>query len=233
MDFPNDFDTPVFSGARQLAVARTMAIWSAIAFFVAIALVGLFVWSANSLRMTPVLISINTDTGEWSHVSETSGRAREYTANHAMQESVVGNFARRWFTVSVNPRENDAFWCSCNPTDCARNAVEENRSPCLICCAAGGDLFYKFTSTVLPDWRERAERGESLILDEESIHANPIGEITDGGGLWHLTATLLSNMSEPRKIEAYVRIARQGGGAYPTAMGFYVANFNSYDTGPN
>ena len=233
MDFPNDFDTPVYPGARQLAVARAMAVWSAIAFFIAVALVGLLLWSARSMRISPILISINLDTGEWSCITETGGAALEYTANHAMQESVVGNFARRWFAVSTNPRENDALWCNCTPSDCARSAVEENRPPCLVCCGAGADLFRKFTSDVLPDWRVRAGRGESLALDEDSIHISPIGEINDGGGLWHLTATLMSDATNPHKVEAYIRVARQGGGAYPTTMGFYVANFNSYDMGLN
>lgn len=232
MNYPNDFETDVFPGSRRLAVARTMAIWSCVAFFLIAVLCGLVIWTAQSLRMEPFIVSINSDTGEWAVISEDNSSAREYTAAHAMQEFAVGNFARRWFTISSIERENDARWCRCDPSDCLRSSGDEGRLPCLICCSAGGELFGRFITDVLADYRARAAAGETWGLDEDSIHIWPISGVTENGGLWRLTAVVESNKTGGTRIEAFVRVARAKD-YYPLSMGFYVSDFNAFviDTG--
>ncbi|MCL2331193.1 MAG: hypothetical protein FWC61_01475 [Proteobacteria bacterium] len=226
MDYPNDFDTDIFPGSRRLAVARTMAIWSGIAFFLIVVLCGLVLWSAHNLRMNPFLISVNPASGEWTVITEDGTAADGYTATHAMQEYALGNFARRWFSISKEDAENDARWCRCEPSDCARNTAA-GRPPCLICCAAGAELFRRFSTDVAADYRARAARGETWTLDEDSLEMHPDSDITLAGGLWHLSAVVESNKSGGIRIEAYARIARDPNN-FPLSMGFYVADFNAY-----
>lgn len=226
-DYPQTYDTTAFPDARHLAMSRTFAVWSGVAFLIIVGLVGVFLWTSASLRMAPFLISIDDHTGEWSVVSEKTPGARIYTATHAMQESVVGNFTRRWFTISANTVENDARWCTCDPAGCARNHLEERTLPCLVCCASGAELFSRFSREVAYDYRERVAAGETWTVDEDSIHMRPMSDITDRGGLWHVALVVRSNIIGPIGVEAYVRVAHSDT-SYPLTMGFFVADYNAF-----
>lgn len=233
MNYPNNFDTPVFPEARKIAFSRTMAVWTLIAFFVVAALCGLLLWSVHSKRLAPFLISIHPAMGEWTVVGENSGKARAVSATVVMQESVVGNFAQKWFDVSESERANASNWCKCERDSCAnpnaRDFSQAGGPRCYLCCMSGDSLFRVFNDSVLPEYRALAEMGQVWRLDDDSMVISPLPGLSDSGGLWHVAGKLESNVYDPISIEAFVRVARNEA-LYPLTMGYYVADFNAYAT---
>ena len=232
MDFPNGYDIPAFPAEKKLALARALAIWSCIAFFIIIALCGILLWSANSLRLNPFLISVNQSTSEWTAVGERSNRTLQYSESRAMQEYVIGNFMRRWFAISTVDSENEIRWCRCNNqtecgTDRAKDQSGERKAPCLVCCASGQELFNRFASEVLPDYKKRAAAGETWTLDENSLAIAPVHDHGGDGGLWRIMATVRSNKSGKIKVLGFAKVSRLKN-AYPLSMGYFVSDFNGY-----
>ena len=222
LDYPNDFDTKVFPESRGVAMSRALAMWSLIAFFVIAVLCGIILWSAHSKRRLPVMISMNTGTGEWSAIIGSNAGAREISADVVMQESVASRFAKMWFAVANDSDANDVNWAKCGDAKGAGAG-----SACFLCCMSSGELYQKFAEDVLPNWRARADSGETLHLVSDSIMVTKISATSKTGGLWRVGATLRSNRSGDRPIEAYIRIAREPN-ARPMTLNFYVSDFNAY-----
>jgi len=242
LDYPNNFDTKIFPESRNIAMSRTFALWSLITFFIITALSGIILWTANSKELSPIMISISADTGEWSAImpaqgvhesfvtralrrvgllSKSGGDMREYSMEMMMQESVAGNFAKFWFTITDDKSINDAMWASCK----GERNIENGK--CFICCTSSDGLYNKFAKEILPDWRRRSESGETLTLASDTIIVSKASEVSNNGGMWRVDATLVSNKSADRKIVAFVSIARDFN-ARPMTLGFYVADFNAF-----
>jgi hypothetical protein len=234
MDYPNGFDIPAFPDMRKLALARAFAVWSCVAFFAIVVLCGALLWASQSLRLNPFLISVNQSTGEWTAVGEDdSGAGKlEYSENRAMQEFVIGNFVRRWFSISAAASENEIRWCRCDSrTECGTDRTidqsGERKAPCLVCCASGDELFNRFVSEVLPDYKERAATGETWTLDEDSVEMTPLHKEIQNGGLWRVSAVVRSNKSGNIPVLGFAAVSRLRD-RYPLSMGFFVSDFNGY-----
>lgn len=227
MDYPGNFETPAFPAGRSIAVSRTMSIWTLIAFLIIIFLCGILLWSARSDRLEPFLISTNNETGEWTVVGHSSG-ILEYSKEHTMQESVIGNFARNWFNISENATDNDAVWQKCDRSVCAdTGTIMIAAHKCALYCAMGDDLYSRFIYEALPDQHARSNAGEVWELDDASMKITPAGEISENGGTWQLNATIYSNINEIIEVRAFIKVARNKA-YYPQTWGFYIADFNAY-----
>ena len=225
MDYPNNFDLPVFPVARKIAFSRSLAIWTLSVFFVIAVLCGFLLWSAHSSRVNPFLISINPDTGDWSVISEKStGTAATRTPTRMMQESVVAKFAYRWFSILSAAPANEANWCACDATSCS---VDKNARGCTICCAADSGLFQRFVNNILPELRARANNGETISVIADSIQVFPESAISDDGGTFRVTFDMISNVSGRISVWAFARVARNMD-QYPLTLGYYIADFNAY-----
>ncbi len=227
MDYPGNFETPSFPAGRGIAVSRLMAICALVAFLLVVFLCGILVWSSRSVSLVPFLISTNNDTGEWTLVGRTS-ETLEYSATRTIQESVIGNFARDWFLVSDNIAENDKAWKKCEREECAASdAVMFGTRDCAIYCAAGDDVYSRFSYDIVPDYKSRTASGEIVELDEQSMVISPAGRISENGGTWQFTATVYSSVRGSMSVKAFVKIARNDNN-FPQTMGFYIADFNAY-----
>jgi hypothetical protein len=227
MNYPSDFQTPAVPSGRATAVARVMAIWSGIAFLIIVFLCGILLWSARSQKMTPFLISVDNTSGEWRAHGAHTGRI-ESSINQTMQESAVINFTRNWFTISANSDMNDAAWKQCARAECQTgNSVMFGPRNCAISCSAGDDVYQRFAAAPLADLRARAKTGETWRIDTDGIAATPRGPITRDGGVWDITATVISSVMGELQIRAIVSVARNEN-YYPLTAGFYIADFNAY-----
>lgn len=224
MDFPADYDTKMFPETRYLGMARAFAIWAAILFLLIAGLSWALVWTMHNSRAEPVLVSISGGGTNWTAVLGGTGRL-EYSASRAMQEATVGNFAKLWFRISRDAKENEANWCQCEQSKCWDD--DETVPQCKVCCASGPSLFSNFLQVVNGDFRARAAAGEEWSVVADSIRATPVGEISDKGGLWRLTASVKIDGGRTQKIEAFARTAKASEG-YPSTMGYYVADFHAY-----
>ncbi len=224
MDFPADYDTKMFPETRYLGMARAFAIWSAILFLLIAGLSWALVWTMRASRVEPVLVSISADGATWTAVLDGTGRLN-YSVSRAMQEATVGKFTKLWFSISRDAKENESNWCQCEQTKCWDDDAAAPQ--CKVCCASGTSLFSNFLQVVNGDFRERAAAGEEWSIVSDSIRATPVGEISDNGGLWRVTASVKMGAGRTQKIEAFARIIKASEG-YPSTMGYYVADFHAY-----
>lgn len=233
MQYPDNFDTPTFPAGRRIAISRFMAIGTMVAFIIAIFLCILVGWTVRSRNVDPLVISVDQTTGAWTVIGHSHGQF-EYSANHTLQESLVLEFARDWFTISADKNENVAKWNG----DCDRaTGCNDNRATinnCAIYCACDDDVFRSFAETTLPQYQMRAEFGESWAVDMKTLRAEPVSEITNNGGKWRVRATVKTTQWTPggmadinMEIIAFIRVARSAAN-YPQTMGFYISDFNSY-----
>jgi hypothetical protein len=225
MDYPNNFDTPVFPESRKIALSRFVAVWYFILIFIIVSLCGLLVWTVRSVRLSPFMISIDNVTGEWRVIGEKPKSDDPVSKGIAMQESVAWRFAMEWFEITGDAARNAANWCACEPQRCRMN----EGATCFLCCTSDGRLYRRFTEEVVPLYRTRFESGETwnLCRDRDSFVISPLAGLSDHGGVWRMTAVLESNVRQPRNIEMYVHIQRNEGW-YPLTLGYYVADFNWY-----
>ncbi len=228
MDYPASFDTPAFPAGKRIAVSRFMAIGILAVGLVIVSLCGLIWWSARSGRVDPFIISINQTTGQWEIVGHSHGEF-EYSAMRTMQESVVGNFVRDWFTLSADADENNALWQTCDRAETCQtdDKLTYGDKTCAIYCASGEDIFSRFVYYVVPDYLSRTENGERMAVNTETLQISPLGKITDMGGTYRIQATLQSSVHGELKVIAFAKVARNTMN-YPRTLGFYVADFNAY-----
>jgi len=85
-------------------------------------------------------------------------------------------------------------------------------------------VFEGFTKNVLPKWQKKFSDGETMELAEAS--AEPVGEVSEKGGLWRVSGELRSNRSRAKKITAFVRVLAGDGRA--RTLGYYVQEFDFY-----
>ncbi len=230
MDYPSSFETPAFPAGKRIAVSRFMAIGISVLFLLIIFMCGILFWVSRSQKIDPFLVSINNVTGRWIDVGHSHGNAPfEYSTTRTMQESVVGNFAAKWFMISEDAENNDALWKTCERNvDCiGENTPAYGINDCAIFCMTSEELFSRFVYDIVPDYQNRFANGERWNLDKANIQIEPASTVSDVGGTWLLRANIQSNMSADINIVAFVKVARNVA-FYPQNLGYYVADFNAY-----
>ena len=106
LKYPDNFNTPTFPAGPRIALSRIMAIGVMIAFALIIAVSGVMLWASRSQQIHPFLVSVDNVTGAWSVIGHDHGE-RTISTNRAMQESVIADFTKNWYTISANQNEND------------------------------------------------------------------------------------------------------------------------------
>ncbi len=226
LDYPDNFETPAFPAGKRIAVSRMMAIATSVAFFLIVCVCGLIIWTTRGATVEPFIISIDKITGAWSIVGHPHGQMA-YSATRTMQESVIANFTRDWFTVSGDA-DNIAMWQSCEREQCrSDDAPAHTDKTCAMYCAASDSVFNTFVYNVIPNWQDVAARGGRMTVDTTSMQIAPIGQITKNGGTWSIQATVSSTLDGDMQIIAFAKVARQTSW-YPRTLGYYIAGFNTY-----
>ena len=226
MNYPDNYDNPVFPAGPRIASTRVVGICLAVVvvliWFVCIAL-G---WAVRSQRVSPVIIATGGASSDWVVVQE-GGMRRTIKADQALQESLIARYVRGRFSISLNAVDNDILWSECDRArDCyiTGNTVGGR---CALFCAGTTSVFAQFMSEVVPDYRLRATRGEHWSVSTDNMRIVPTGNVNENGGMWRVDFSVNSNMSAPFRVVAYVDVGRNKA-EYPATLGFYIAGFNAY-----
>ncbi|MDR0726895.1 MAG: hypothetical protein LBF37_02420 [Rickettsiales bacterium] len=227
MDYPGNFEIPVFPAGKRIAISRFMAIATLVSFLIIIFLCGILIWSARSDRLNPFMISANLVTGEWQVVGR-SDTTTDYSVEYTMQESVAGNFVKDWFKISSTPVANEVAWKQCDRATCGSgDGLMFGTRQCAIYCSVSDEVFSRFFYNTLPTYQARAENGEVWYVNDNDITISPAGQVGPVGGTWEVRAIVSSETTEDFAIIAFIKIARNNN-FYPKTMGYYIADFNSY-----
>lgn len=232
MDYPNGFEVPTFPAGKQIMFTRVVGIAIMVVFLLILVMCGVLLWAQKSTRVHPFLVSVNQITGQWEIVGHQHEEIQELSSVRTLQESVIGNFVRNWFLVTGNADLNNAMWESCdrvtqcNPKD--KTGIDSNR--CAIYCIVNDELYDKFISGIVPEYKIRMQMDETLVCDMASLVISPIGAVGDGGGMWLVQVVLRDGKNSRINIIGYAKIARNMD-AYPKTLGYYVADFNAYNIG--
>ena len=229
MLYPDGFDTPVFPAGKTLAVSRAMSIGTMVVFFLIVCMCAVLLWAKKSIQVHPFLVSVNDVTGQWEVIGHQHDNHVQMTADRTLQESVLGNFVRTWFSVAESSEYNSDVWSECDrKTQCNPNNKQYvGNEKCVIYCISSDNVYDTFVSSVMPVHWEHFNQNDFWRPDMSMTVFTPIGEITENGGVWQIRATVYSNLSVPVEILAYAQINRDKD-IYPKTMGYYVADFNAY-----
>ena len=213
---------PTFPAGPRIAVSRVMAIGIMVVFLLIIITGGLIIWSSRSQAIHPFLVTVDGLTGTWQVVGHDHNE-KSITQNQALQESVVANFTRAWFSVSTDATGNDLIWTSYAD----RAECQTNRDNAQIFCNAGEDLYNYFIYQIVPDYINQADTGDVWSVTPDDIYVQPMADLTDKGGTWIIKTNVYSTTFGYIPIIAYATVGNNME-LYPQNMGFYVVDFDAY-----
>lgn len=232
MDYPNDFDTATFPAGKGIALSRGVAIRISIIFFLIICTCGFILFFTHFKSNYPFLITSDPFTNEWSVVTYPGKHEQETIAQYQIvQEKLVSDFVKNWFTISNNAQENELRWQECSMDECASSQqYNPNNKECALFCLSDKKVFEIFMEKVLPEYTARFEqaseqwdvekRGYPMIVLAPKI-------VTENGSLWQVQAQIYSSINGYFNVMAFVKVARSKD-SYPVTLGYYVKDFNSY-----
>ena len=237
LDYPGGFNVPAFPAGLRIATSRVMGIGILSVCVLIIFACGMILWASSARTVDPFLISINPITGNWEIVGHTHGQ-KELSINQLAQMSTINRFVQDWFYISPDESANDARWSPCSDEECLdSNNVMYGGNECSLYCMSDEKLFANFSENTVPDYSERARRGVYWFVKPDTIRITPPDKISDQGGTWRVTATIMSNSGD-FQILAYANVAKSAkstpapDGVYPLnyvqTMGYKVIKFNSY-----
>jgi hypothetical protein len=227
VDYPGNFEIPVFPAGKRIAISRLMAVCTFVAFFAVVFLCGILYWASRSESMSPFMIFADADNGEWRLVGR-SDSAQDYSVEYAMQESLINNFIKDWFRISSAPVANQIAWQRCDRETCSSgDGLMFGSIRCSIYCSVSDEMFSRFSIDVLPGYATRADSGISWIVNDKDLTVLPAGAVGPVGGFWRARATISVGADEDFTVVAFVKVARNSA-LYPKTMGYYIADFNSY-----
>ena len=222
--YPDDFNTPTFPAGSYIAVSRVISIAIMVVFVLIMCVGGMIYWMSRVQQVHPFLVAIDDVTGIWRVVGHDHGE-RTTSTNISMQESVIADFTKNWFTISAIPAENDVLWMEL-PKKEECNAYNR-KSGANIYCISTDAVYSNFIGNVVPDYQLRIADGETWSVDVDNIYLNETPNVGDNGGTWRALAQIDSNLYGHIQIMAYITLGRDMN-RYPKTLGFYVADFNAY-----
>jgi hypothetical protein len=226
VEYPNDFDTPVFPAGRNVALSRRFAVWISVCFFLIVCACGFLLYFSHLKRNYPFLVSVDPITNEWTVIAY-PGKDFKDTINQyqIVQEKLVYDFVDDWFTISQDNKANDARWQKCDIDNCS-NPEQYNpfNAECSLFCKSDEKLFDLFASKVLPEYRARLkQKSERWSVGRKNIIPNYTSE---NGGFWQVFVPVYSTVNGWFNVLVFVTIARSTD-SYPATLGYYVQDFNA------
>ena len=143
-----------------------------------------------------------------------------------IQEKLVHDYMMNWFTISANQETNNLRWQDCTDQECeGPEQFDPSNIKCALSCKSAPALFEEFYDDVLPEYTARVETGnERWNVDSIIITQNIVSEKS---GRWQVYAVVVSNVSGPFNVLAFVDVERDVK-KYPATFGYYIKNFNAY-----
>lgn len=227
MDYPNNFNIPAFPAGKTIALARSVSIWISIVFFLIIAACGFFLLGIHLKKNFPFLISIDSLTGEWVVVTYPGEHEKSIPQYQYIQEKLVHDFVKDWFTISANQNINEDIWKRCSVDEC--NAPEQfnpTNKVCALSCKASSTLFDIFTSRVLTDYKARIAQADEKWTPRKNIIITP-KNVSESHSIWQVYTTINSSVNGNFDVLVFVDIERDIN-LYPSTFGYYINQFNAY-----
>ena len=229
MDYPENFDTQAFPSGKRVALSRFAGICTMVSLFLIIVMCVALLWIIKLRKIDPTIIYINPDRGVWEVVGKNqSTKSVEYY--YSVQQSLVGVFTQKWFTISTNPEINENLWTACNrEMDCSKRVERtfRNTTKCELYCISSDSMYNKFKSSVLPLYEINVSFGERWMPSMRTLSVSPSGHITEDGGTWLVRINVQSNIKGTFSVLAYAKVGRDVN-RYPQTLGYYISDFNSY-----
>ena len=227
MNYPNDFDTPVFPAGKVIAFSRRVSIWISCCFLLIIFMCCflLYFWSQKSNY--PFLISIDPITDEWSVVAYPGKTFKDtFEQSQIIQEKLVDDFVTNWFTISRDKNDNDLRWQECNTNECSdAEQFNPQNIKCVLFCASDTELFKEFSTTVLPEYKARfSQRAERWTVVKKNIQ---LDRSSEDNSIWQVVAVVHSSVNGVFNVLSFVTVSRDPE-SHPATLGYYVKDFNSY-----
>ena len=226
MDYPNGFDIKSFPAGRTIALSRAFAVWISITFFLIVAMCVFLLLGLHFKKNYPFLISVDPFTDEWSVITYPGKSEKESVRQYQIvQEKLVSDFVKNWFTISNNAQINKARWQQCSVEECAQSEqINPDNINCAISCKSDVKVFEEFTNNVLPDYRAYADASGTWNAERMLITPNTVNETS---GTWQAVVSVHPSMSAPFNALIFVTI-EQDVNRYPATLGYYIKTFNSY-----
>ena len=227
MDFPNRFDIPTFPAGRTIALSRSIAMWFSIVCVLICVVSGFVIYGKSVKQNFPFLISVDPITNEWDLIAYPRKKAqRKISQNQIIQEKLVNDYVKNWFTISGNNERNEEKWQECTIDECAEpEQYNPYNTQCALFCMSGTELFENFLNNVLPEYRERvAQANERWNIVYTNIKLNSISE---NSSHWQVYMVIKSTINGLFDVLSFVDIKRNTE-LYPATLGYYVDDFNAY-----
>ena len=225
MKYPDDFNTPAFPAGKFVAVSRFMATAVMVIFFLIVCLCGIILWVKKTQDVSPFLISFQPNGERWTMVAYNNHK-KEIPAYYVVQESLVYNFARNWFTISTNPKDNQQNWANCSQTPEVCTETTGRLDSCTIFCNCDHKVFDSFEKVVLPTYNSFG-KGVSWVVKNISVAPLYSAEsIAKTYGIWKLNVLVDTGMGTATFV-GYAHV-KQDEHNYPKTMGYYISDFNTY-----
>lgn len=226
MNYPNEYDTPVFPAGKTIALSRGVSIWTLVVSFLIICACGLMLLLVHSKNNYPFLISTDPMTSDWSVVAYPE-KEREISVKEITQENLVRKYVEYWFSIHKNTFVNESLWQECSDTDCETpEQYDPTNKKCALFCLSAPELFEQFTEKVVPEYRARVDqKSETMKVVYQIITPPATGE--NATDVWQSFATIDSSLNGRFSMLIFLELGKEDG-KYPATLGYYVKDFNSY-----
>jgi len=228
LDYPNDFNVPAFPAGKTIAFSRTVSVWILIVFFLIVAACGFLLLTMHMRTNFPFLISVNPITEDWDVVAYPGEKEKPIPQYQYIQEKLVHDFVKDWFTISENTKTNEQIWQQCSNEECKNpEQFNPNNKTCAISCKSDTVVFNDFATKVLPNYRARVQQAnEKWTIPSKKILINKI-VVSEKSSKWQVYATINSSIMGNFDIVTFIDVERNID-LYPATFGYYINQFNAY-----
>lgn len=228
MDYPNNFDVPAFPAGKTVAFTRTISIWLSIVFFLIIVACGFLLFFAHARKNFPFLISINPITEDWNVIAYPGEKEKPIPQYQYIQEKLVHDFVKDWFTISDDMNTNENIWEKCSVEECQDSAqFNPMTKKCALSCKSADAVFDDFVKKVLPNYHARVNQAQEKWTIPAKGLLITSNIVSEKSSKWQVYAVVNSSIMGNFDVLIFVDVERDID-LYPATFGYYINQFNSY-----
>ena len=228
MKYPNDFNVPAFPAGKTIAFSRAVSIWISVVFFFIVVACGFLLLNIHFRKNFPFLISVNPVTEDWNVIAYPGEKEKPIPQYQFIQEKLVHDFVKDWFTISDNMEINEAIWAKCSDGECEDSEqFNPTTKKCAISCKSDASVFDVFTKNIVSNYRARiSQANEKWSISQKGLLIN-LAMMSENNSKWQVYATVNSSVMGFFDVLIFIDVERNVN-LYPATFGYYISQFNSY-----